>query len=221
MEPKILKLIIAGDCSVGKTSLINRYTNQTFKEKYVATIGMDFSSQDIELDGKEYCLQIWDTAGLEKYRSLVSNLFKKCAGALLVYEIGNKESFQNIPNFIKTCKENSPEEVVMVLVGNKSDLEERQVSTEEGQKLAEENGMLFLETSAKTGENVKELLEESAKEIYKKMKENTYDTQILERDSIKIETKEKEEEEEKEEKVNGKKNPVVIVNEKNKVKINK
>ena len=202
MEPKILKLIIAGDCSVGKTSLINRYTKQTFKEKYVATIGTDYFSKNIKLDGKEYRLQIWDKAGLEKYRSLVSTLFKNCAGALLVYEIGNKESFQNIPNFIKTCKENSPEEVVMVLVGNKSDLEERQVSTEEGQKLAEKNGMLFLETSALTGENVKELFLKTIKQITEKMNENTYETQLSERDSIKIETKEKEKEEE--EKVNGK-----------------
>ena len=139
---------------------------------------------------------------LEKYGTMADGTFKYCVGALLVYEIGNKESFQHIPKWMKICKENSPKNVKMVLVGNKCDLadDKRQVSLEEGKKFAEENEMLFLETSAKTETNVEKLFLETVKQITRKTEDDTYDTQFSKRNTIKIGRKEKEEE-----KVNGKK----------------
>ena len=112
-----------------------------------------------------------DTSGQEKFNRLGLPYFKNCSSVLLVYDISNRESFANIPNWIEICNNNSPQNVLKVLVGNKCDLEERQVSKEEGQKFANENGMLFFETSAHTGKNVEKLFLEIAQEIDKKMKE--------------------------------------------------
>ena len=172
----ILKYIIIGDSSVGKTNLLLNIKNKQFREIAQKTIAFQFNSFDINLDNKVYKINIWDTAGSESFRTIISELFKNIVCALIVYEIDNKESFENIPKWIEECKNNAPKTVLMILIGNKRDLEDnRKVSKDEGRELAKKNGMEFLETSAKTGKNVEEVFKRSIAIIAKRMKEDFYD----------------------------------------------
>ena len=150
--------------------------NKQFREIAQKTIAFQFNSFDINLDNKVYNINIWDTAGSEIFRTIISELFKNIVCALIVYEIDNKESFENIPKWIEECKNNAPKTVLMILIGNKRDLEDnRKVSKDEGRELAKKNGMEFLETSAKTGKNVEEVFKRSIAIIAKRMKEDFYD----------------------------------------------
>ena len=177
----LLKYIIIGDSSVGKSNLLLRYTNGQFREEYQLTIGVEFGSSNETVDNNIYRIQIWDTAGQENYRAITRSYYKNTACALLVYEIDSRDSFKRIPFWMNDCKNSAPKSILMVLVGNKCDLEnKREVTEEEGRDFAEKNGMLFFETSAKTGKNVEELFKQSVIIIDKKIKENFYD---LENDS--------------------------------------
>ena len=172
----ILKYIIIGDSSVGKTNLLLNIKNKQFREIAQKTIAFQFNSFDINLDNKVYKINIWDTAGSEIFRTIISELFKNIVCALIVYEIDNKKSFENIPKWIEECKNNAPKTALMILIGNKRDLEDnRKVSKDEGRELAKKNGMEFLETSAKTGKNVEEVFKRSIAIIAKRMKEDFYD----------------------------------------------
>ena len=158
----ILKIGIIGDTQTGKTSLINVYTEVGFQESITSTIGIVDNIKKLKSsNNKIYKLKIIDTAGQEKYHSLALNIFKQCLGLILVYEIDKNETFENIKNkWIKEINESFQTKIPIVLVGNKKDLEnERIISEEEGKKLAEENDFLFFETSAKTGENVNEIFQ--------------------------------------------------------------
>lgn len=154
----LLKYIIIGDSAVGKSNLLLQYIHKTFKSEYQLTIGVEFGAKNVALKDKIYRVQIWDTAGQENFRSITRAYYKNSVCAMIVYDITSRLSFNNIQTWVEDCKSNSPQTLLLMLVGNKKDLEEkRQVSTEEGLSLAQKNGMMFYETSAKTGENVEEV----------------------------------------------------------------
>ena len=180
----LFKYIIIGDPSVGKSNLLMKFAHNKFTDEYQATIGVEFGAKNITFNNQVYRIQIWDTAGQENFRSITRSYYKNSACALIVYDITRKISFDNLVQWIEDCKNSSPKTVFMVLVGNKSDLERnREVTEEEGREFAEKNGMLFFETSAKTGKNVEEVFTQSATLIAKKIKDNYYD---LENDSCGI-----------------------------------
>ena len=150
------KVLILGDSAVGKTCVITRYTDNRFEKNYLSTTGIDYKLKNIKLDdGKNVKLQIWDTLGQERYRSLTKNYYKSAQGIILIYDITNRETFENVRNWIKSINAEADERVVIILVGNKCDFEEnRQVSKEEGEQLAQELNLPFFECSAKENKNI-------------------------------------------------------------------
>ena len=162
----LFKYIIIGDAAVGKSNLLLRYTHGQFKPEYQLTIGVEFGAKNITISNKTYRIQIWDTAGQENFRSITRAYYKNSACALVVYDITNRESFDNVSTWIEDCRNQSPQTIFMVLVGNKTDLElenKRAVSFEEGQELA------------KKKKNVDEIFYRSAESIAKRIEENFYD----------------------------------------------
>lgn len=160
------KLVFLGDESVGKTSIITRFMYDTFEETYKVTIGIDFVSKTMYLEDRIVRLQLWDTAGQERFRSLIPSYIRDSSVAVVVYDITNRASFQNTEQWIEDIKAERGNDVVIMLVGNKSDLQEkRQVSVEEGESKAAQlggEGIMFIETSAKGGFNVKALFRKLA-----------------------------------------------------------
>ena len=180
----LLKYIIIGDAAVGKSNLLLRYVHGQFKPEYQLTIGVEFGAKNIEISSKTFRIQIWDTAGQENFRSIIRAYYKDSVCALVVYDISSRDSFNNVMSWIEDCKNQSPKTIFIVLVGNKSDLEDkRQVTYEEGKELADKNELLFFESSAKEGTNVEDIFVNSAKEIAKKIEQGYYD---LENDSCGI-----------------------------------
>ncbi|KAF8821281.1 Rab6 [Cardiosporidium cionae] len=157
------KFVFLGEQAVGKTSIITRFMYDTFDSTYQATIGIDFLSKTLHLEDKTVRLQLWDTAGQERFRSLIPSYIRDSSAAVIVYDITNRASFLNTKKWIDDVRSERGENVVIALVGNKSDLnDKRQVSTLDGEEKAKENGAIFIETSAKAGYNVKTLFRELA-----------------------------------------------------------
>ena len=172
----LFKYIIIGDPSVGKSNLLMKFAHNKFTEEYQTTIGVEFGAKNIHLNDQTYRIQIWDTAGQENFRSITRAYYKNCVCAMIVYDITCRESFEHIQNWLQDIRDQSPKTVLIVLIGNKIDLEDKRIiSYDEGKDFASKNDLLFMETSAKTGERVDEIFEISAKEIDKKMRENYYD----------------------------------------------
>ena len=157
MEKKevLYKILLLGDSSVGKTCFLMRYTDNTFQEIHMSTIGLDYKLKNVQLDdGKMVKIQIWDTAGQDRFRSITKNYYKGAHGIILIYDITNKKSFENVRTWINQIKEEVSEKVSIILVGNKIDDEEhRVVATDDGEKIAKELGLMFFECSAKSGVN--------------------------------------------------------------------
>jgi len=163
------KLIFIGDSGVGKSCLTTKAVKNNFEEYYQATVGFEFLTFNMKVNDKVIKLQIWDTCGQEIYKSLISNFYRNSSLAVIIYAIDNKESFNHAENWLNDLKSQANPDVRIFLVGNKADLEEdRKVSKEEGEKYKEEQHLdLFLETSAKTGHNARNVLVEAAKILYK------------------------------------------------------
>ena len=181
------KLIAIGDSSVGKSCLTTQAVRNNFMEFYQATVGFEFLTFNLRMNSNVVKLQIWDTCGQEVYKSLISNFYRNCTLALIVYAINNRTSFEHAENWLNDLKNQSNPNVRVFLVGNKSDLEqERQVSKEEAEKFKEEKNLdVFMETSAKTGENARNVLLEAAKILYKdylKAKQNLGEGETLDDD---------------------------------------
>merc|ERR1712045_153356 len=153
------KLVFLGDQSVGKTSIITRFMYDSFDNTYQATIGIDFLSKTMYLEDRTVRLQLWDTAGQERFRSLIPSYIRDSTVAVVVYDITNANSFHQTSKWIDDVRTERGTDVIIMLVGNKTDLseEKRQVSTEEGERKAKELNVMFIETSAKAGYNVKQL----------------------------------------------------------------
>ena len=151
---------------MGKSCILLQFTDNKFREQHEITIGVEFESKTIEVDGKLIKIQIWDTAGHEAFQSITRTYYKGAVGALLVYDITRKETFNHLVKWLSEVKENASKEITIILIGNKNDLEnERQVTYEEGESFAKENNLLFLETSAKTSKNITEAFNLSALKI--------------------------------------------------------
>eukprot|EP01038_Epipyxis_sp_PR26KG_P012350 gene12350-16564_t len=150
-----IKLLMLGDSAVGKSALIDRYTNNSFSPAYISTVGVDFRVKNIVVDDKRIKLQIWDTAGQERFRSISKSYYKSANGILLVYDVTDRSSFDSIRNWIKQIQMHADSGVCKILVGNKCDCEnDRKITEEEGLKLSKEYKISFCETSAKDDVNV-------------------------------------------------------------------
>uniref|UniRef100_A0A4X1TPZ6 Ras-related protein Rab-6B n=1 Tax=Sus scrofa TaxID=9823 RepID=A0A4X1TPZ6_PIG len=179
------KLVFLGEQSVGKTSLITRFMYDSFDNTYQATIGIDFLSKTMYLEDRTVRLQLWDTAGQERFRSLIPSYIRDSTVAVVVYDITNLNSFQQTSKWIDDVRTERGSDVIIMLVGNKTDLaDKRQITIEEGEQRAKELSVMFIETSAKTGYNVKQLFRRVAsalpgmENVQEKSKEGMIDIKL-------------------------------------------
>lgn len=167
-----VKILLLGNSSVGKTSILIKFSENRFEENYVATVGLNYVVKKIQVNQTESIkMQIWDTSGEERFKSIAKNFYRGAQGVFLVYDITDKQSFIDVKEWITQIKENSDnEDIIIILIGNKSDLEKkRKVTPAEGEELSKENNIHFFETSAKKGNNIQEVFTCIAEDIYSMM----------------------------------------------------
>ena len=168
--------IIIGDTGVGKSCLLLQFTDKRFQPVHDLTIGVEFGARMVKIQEKPIKLQIWDTAGQESFRSITRSYYRGAAGALLVYDITRRETFNHLSRWLEEARQNGNPDMVIMLIGNKSDMEaRRQVSFAEGEKFAADHGLIFLETSAKTAANVEEAFVRTADRIFDNIQKGVYD----------------------------------------------
>ncbi|KAA0152792.1 hypothetical protein FNF27_06561 [Cafeteria roenbergensis] len=160
----LFKLVLIGDSGVGKSCLLLRFSDDNFVDSFISTIGVDFRFKSVKIDSKNVKLQIWDTAGQERFKTITAAYYRGADGIILVYDVTNRESFDSIRKWVREVDRYASQHCKL-LVANKSDREDRKVSVEEGEALAEELGMPFIETSAKSANNVKAAFVEMAKSL--------------------------------------------------------
>ena len=171
----VICIMTLGISSVGKTSFILRFTENSFQNLFYSTVGIDCKAKIIEIKNIKYKLLFYDTAGQERFKSLAPNLIKKAHGIIIMYDITNKSSFNSIPDIIKNIKEEKGNDFPMILIGNKKDLEQdREIKKEEGEDLASKNGIEYFEISNKEGINIQEAGFAIVNKILEKRKDNNF-----------------------------------------------
>jgi len=170
----LFKLLIIGDSGVGKSCLLLRFSDDIFTDSFISTIGVDFKIRTIEIGGSKIKLQIWDTAGQERFRTITSSYYRGAHGIIVVYDVTEQKSFNNITKWLKEIDTFAGPAVQKLLVGNKCDLEpDRAVTTEQGKELATKLNIPFVETSAKDSINVEQAFIKMAEDIKTKGKKTT------------------------------------------------
>lgn len=173
-NPQVIKIIIIGESGVGKTAILRRLLDNSFSEEAQSTIGVEFESRSMNIDGKSVKLQIWDTAGQERFRSIAKAYFRNAHGALLVFDITERRTFDALTTWITDVHTLCDDNVVLQLIGNKSDMQDKRgVTLAEAENFAERHKMKYLETTAKAGDNINEAFIKIASEILKKEQYNT------------------------------------------------
>uniref|UniRef100_A0A7N0VDW7 Uncharacterized protein n=1 Tax=Kalanchoe fedtschenkoi TaxID=63787 RepID=A0A7N0VDW7_KALFE len=164
----LFKLVLIGDSGVGKSNLLSRFTKNEFNLESKSTIGVEFATRSLNVDGKIIKAQIWDTAGQERYRAITSAYYRGAVGALLVYDVTRHSTFENVERWLKELRNHTDPNIVVMLVGNKSDLRHLlAVTTEDGKSFAERESLYFIETSALEATNVENAFTEVLTQIYR------------------------------------------------------
>jgi Ras-related protein Rab-4B len=176
----LFKFLVIGNANTGKSCLLHQFIENKFKSESSHTIGVEFGSKVINCGGKTVKLQIWDTAGQERFRSVTRSYYRGAAGALLVYDISSRETYTALTNWLTDARTLASPDIAIVLVGNKKDLEaDRDVTFMEAARFAQENELMFLETSARTGENVEEVFLKCARTILAKIESGQLDPEKM------------------------------------------
>ena len=178
----LFKILILGDSFVGKTNILKRFIHNEFDSTTKETVGVEFDSKNYNFGEKTIKAQIWDTAGQERYRSVTKAYYKGAKGALLVYDISRRITFENIDNWLIDLRTNGDKDILIILIGNKSDLNsKREVSKDEAENKAEQYNIAFLETSAKNGDNIDKAFSELVEQVYNANKTS------IEKNDVKVE----------------------------------
>ncbi|KAJ6928072.1 ras-related protein RABA2a [Populus alba x Populus x berolinensis] len=164
----LFKVVLIGDSGVGKSNLLSRFTRNEFCLESKSTIGVEFATRTLQVEGRTVKAQIWDTAGQERYRAITSAYYRGALGALLVYDVTKPTTFENVSRWLKELRDHADSNIVIMLIGNKTDLKHlRAVATEDAQSYAEKEGLAFIETSALEATNVEKSFQTILSEIYR------------------------------------------------------
>ncbi|KAK1396794.1 RAB GTPase-like [Heracleum sosnowskyi] len=163
----LFKIVLIGDSGVGKSNILSRFTRNEFCLESKSTIGVEFATRTLQIDGKTVKAQIWDTAGQERYRAITSAYYRGAVGAFIVYDITKRQTFDNVQRWLRELRDHADSNIVLMMAGNKSDLKHlRAVAEQDGQTLAEKEGLSFLETSALEALNIEQAFQTVLTEIY-------------------------------------------------------
>eukprot|EP01113_Clastostelium_recurvatum_P009553 TRINITY_DN1460_c0_g1_i1.p1 TRINITY_DN1460_c0_g1~~TRINITY_DN1460_c0_g1_i1.p1 ORF type:complete len:230 (-),score=52.73 TRINITY_DN1460_c0_g1_i1:133-777(-) len=176
----LFKFIVIGDTNVGKSCLLHRFIDNKFKQESSHTIGVEFGSKIVEVGGRNVKLQIWDTAGQERFRSVTRSYYRGAAGAILVYDVSQRDTYNHLTSWLTDARTLANKDISIIMVGNKSDrAAEREVTFLEASRFAQENDLMFLESSAFSGDGVEEVFLKCARTILSKINSGILDPEAM------------------------------------------